>query len=150
VALFAQKHAVPFALHELMSQQPLLAQVPFAQQGWPVPPQATQVWLLLSHIRVEALHALPLAQHGWLTPPHVEQIPFEQARVVPEHVSPGQQTLPDVPQAWQVPETHFDPAGHCPPRAPPGQQGPPTVPHGWQVPLEQARPLPQRLPSQHG
>jgi hypothetical protein len=91
IALLAQKQAVALAVHELMSQQPPPAHVPFAQHGWPVPPQATQVWAL-SHLRVEALHALPLVQHGWLTPPQVEQTPFEQARVAPEHVSPGQQT----------------------------------------------------------
>ena len=105
---------VPAALH-----------VPL-QQGWPVPPQATQA----PAMHLPELQASP-SQHGWPMTPHAVQTKSRQTPV--EQTFPGQQESPWLPQAtqklfWQTPVEH----------ALPGQQGCETLPQLWHTPFEHA------------
>jgi hypothetical protein len=59
---------------------PLVVVLP--QQGWPAPPQRTQVASVPALVRQTVLGAvqrlLELPQHGWSTPPQSPQAPFVQ------------------------------------------------------------------------
>lgn len=63
---------LPHTAHkfELLQMVPASLQTEPAQQGWPAPPQATQVDELLLHAVPGSRHVVPDSQQAWPIPPH--------------------------------------------------------------------------------
>jgi hypothetical protein len=131
-----------------------LLQIPPLQQGWFVPPQATQVPLEQTPTSQNPL------QQGSPMPPQLPQVPLEQVNVRLPQLPPGQQAWPDPPQLTHCPVEvlQYDPAPQgelqMAPPLPVAQQSPdPPVQHvRLEEPLfaEQQMPLLQQvLPDEH-
>lgn len=136
----------------------LLAQRLPAQQGWPRPPQGTQV---------EPLQVAALPHPGRHVPPHPSSpqvLPAQfgtQAQTPPGpqvagalQVFPAQQACPTAPQVTQEVPLHTIPVPQPGAQVPPHPSGPQTAPlqvgAQTQVPLEQVAPAPHRLLAQQG